>query len=411
MTYLKTYFLTIFFGGAIVYSFNWFVDPYNINDAVRIPGINAYKPDYDEHMMLAKAYEVRRIQPEILIFGTSRSGDGLYPGHPGFGLSEVPPYNLGLDGANILHIARYFQHSVHVAKVKKVVLGLDFFTFNVENNRKRADFNSAILEPDATVFSVVGEYIKSYFSLDSLLASIRTIASQKKALVAPLTNGMRGQIDYDRAFQHEGVHGSFRRVVKKFAENAYLPAPGYRFLFVDKNESSYDAFREILKEAAHEKIELHLIILPTHAWDLEAIRIHGLWDNFEDWKRQLVQIVEFHNKDLAGNERVELWDFSGYSTINIEPVPDAENKKAKMYWWLDAMHFTQHTGNIVLDQVLSSKNETNNPYRDFGLKLNNSVLEAHLAEIRSQGNGYRTNFSHDVAEIKSILTAPLSKVE
>ena len=64
---------------------NWFVNPYSIYSSPKIEGINKDKTEFLNHLRLTKAYQVSRQKPTSIILGTSRSGRGLDPDHPGWG--------------------------------------------------------------------------------------------------------------------------------------------------------------------------------------------------------------------------------------------------------------------------------------------------------------------------------------
>src|SRR5713101_6397729 len=80
-----------------VVSFNAVIDPFGMYRAIDLHGINSRKPAIYQRVRLAKAYEVRRIEPRAIVLGTSRSHIGLRPTHAGWTAS--PRYNLAFDGA------------------------------------------------------------------------------------------------------------------------------------------------------------------------------------------------------------------------------------------------------------------------------------------------------------------------
>ena len=312
--YLLAYLLIVLGGVLAVFSVNWIVDPYHVNAQLRNPALNAFKPEHDTHMLLAKAYGVRREKPQAIVIGSSRSGDGFNALHPGLGGPAAPAYNLGLDGGNIRHVAAYFRHAVAVSELRTAVVGLDYFMFNQANDRHQLDFDATLLAGQGHRVPAALGQAKAYFSFDALLSSARTVLSQKPGLLAPLLHGMRGTVDYDRALAQEGVRGNFARVLRHFAETAYLPRPGFAFSLGEGAESSLETLREMLVQARGSGVKLHLVINPAHAWDSELMRALGLWDGFEDWKRALVRLLEQEAKAAPAGPEPALWDFSGSET-------------------------------------------------------------------------------------------------
>jgi len=51
------------------------------------------------------------------------------------------------------------------------------------------------------------------------------------------------------------------------------------------------------------------IYLPIHAAQLEVIRVTGLWQEFEQWERELTEMAP-------------VWDFSGYNSITSKSISD-----------------------------------------------------------------------------------------
>lgn len=407
--YLLAYFLILLSGALAVFSVNWIVDPYHVNAQLRSPALNAFKPEHDTHMLLAKAYGVRREKPQAIVIGSSRSGDGFNALHPGLGGPAAPAYNLGLDGGNIRHVAAYFRHAVAVSELRTAVVGLDYFMFNQANDRHQLDFDATLLAGQGHRVPAALGQAKAYFSFDALLSSARTVLSQKPGLLAPLLHGMRGTVDYDRALAQEGVRGNFARVLRHFAETAYLPRPGFAFSLGEGAESSLETLREMLVQARGSGVKLHLVINPAHAWDSELMRALGLWDGFEDWKRALVRLVEQEAPGaLAGQAQgsmLALWDFSGYNSITTEAVPAADAPRAPMAWFLDAEHFNQKAGDLVLDRVLGHADAARTLPADFGVRLTAVNIEGVLARTRLDRTDYARTNPSDVAEVTAIAKA------
>ena len=77
---------------------NTFVDPFDMYRLWDIEGVNAYKPAIYHRVRLFKAYEVRRVQPQSVILGSSRTHLGLRCSHGVWKSLEGPCYNLAFDG-------------------------------------------------------------------------------------------------------------------------------------------------------------------------------------------------------------------------------------------------------------------------------------------------------------------------
>ena len=124
----------------------------------------------------------------------------------------------------------------------------------------------------------------------------------------------------------------------------------------------------------------------------------GLWDTFEEWKRQLV----------AANEAVAiryskvpfaLYDFSGYNAWSSEPLPVEEGTEAQMKYYWESSHYTRELGNVVLDRVFSGTERGDG----FGRKLSSESVEGVLQSIREERNWYAQTFPSEVEAFEAAM--------
>lgn len=105
------------------------VDPYYVFGTPNFPGINVVRPLYEDHLPVAKPYQVRRIKPDAIILGSSRAEVALDPQHPGWGGKNV--FNFGLPSATSYEVMLAFLDAQSRGQLKQAVVGLDFFGFNI----------------------------------------------------------------------------------------------------------------------------------------------------------------------------------------------------------------------------------------------------------------------------------------
>ena len=156
-------------------------------------------------------------------------------------------------------------------------------------------------------------------------------------------------------------------------------------------------FRKMVELAHKNHIPLHLFISPAHARQWEALHGSGLWQSWEDWKRQLVKI----NEEAASQYHVqafEIYDFSGYSRYSTETVPREEGKM--MRWYSDSSHFLPNVGELVLQRMFNpqAKNEPG-----FGVLLTSATVEQDLAMIRAGRLQYIATHPQDKADIDNLV--------
>src|SRR5262245_2890469 len=147
---------------------------------VDLEGFNAYKPAVDHRVRLAKAYDVRRLRPQGIILGTSRSHLGLRPSHDGWDPAARPVYNLAFDGATTKEMYQYLVHSQAVRPLRQVVLGLDTYHATLAPAMVRPDFDPQLLDSAAILRlpALLRADLKILSSLDTFHASVVTVASQ-----------------------------------------------------------------------------------------------------------------------------------------------------------------------------------------------------------------------------------------
>lgn len=117
------------------------VDPYYLFGSPSWPGVNVVRPYYELHVIAAKPYQMRRIEPSVVTLGSSRVEVGLDPRHPGWADRNV--FNFGLPSATSYEVMLAYLHASEIARpLKQVVVGLDFFGFNIFFPRNQEELES-----------------------------------------------------------------------------------------------------------------------------------------------------------------------------------------------------------------------------------------------------------------------------
>ncbi len=368
-------------------SFNWVMNPYGIFNSPKIEKINKLKPEFFTHLRLAKAWAVYKQKPDGIILGTSRSEFGLDPNHPGWNVKSV--YNLGLSGANMYEVLRYFQH-VHTIKTQKqVVLSVDFFMFNIFASN-HADFEESNLAMNPK-FSSANKFF-TLISIDTIWSSIKTLFKQTEAEFAYLSNGQLHWTNYIRTVRKQGGHRQFFLLTEEeHMNNTWFnkPQKQYSFVHPKTGESTLKYFSSFLEIAYRDNVDLRIFISPSHARLWEALYSVGLWPQFEQWKREMVRI----NAEQAhkyGKTPFQLWDFSGYNSFTTEEVPSLGDIKTEMKWYWEASHYKKTLGDLVLDRIFGERIIAN----DFGKLLKSKNIEQQLAKIRTEQQHYRVSVDH-----------------
>jgi hypothetical protein len=140
---------------------------------------------------------------------------------------------------------------------------------------------------------------------------------------------------------------------------------------------------------------------------MEMTAAAGEWEGVEHAKRELVAYLAADAARHPGAPAFPLWDFSGYSSVTTEPLPDAGSRAEMRFYW-DSSHFKERVGDWVLDRVLATVSTPDAPPpADFGVLLTPDSVEAALAGIRAARDAYRARHAGEVAQIEALVADAL----
>jgi hypothetical protein len=379
---------------TVVGAFNLLIDPFDIYDMPRIKGFNADKTQVATHLRLTKAYAVRAIRPQGIVLGSSRAERGLDPDHPGWSGNVKPVYNLAFAAANIYEIMRYLQHAHCISPLKQIVIGLDFFTFNA-NTENKSDFLEERLCKEKEyehVSVIVHDKIQTILSADAVKASISTIKGANRGEEAKLYLS-NGQVYWDYGKEKTKKIGCRNA----FLESDRIYLNNYKFnLYDNSGRSTLRYLAEIVRLARRDNIDLRLFISPDHARMLEAMKLAGLWPQYEEWKRALVALLEADASANVGKEPFLLWDFSGYNSITVEAVPEPSDLQSSMRFYWESSHYKKEAGDLILNRIFGKEMLKEN---DFGVVVSTRNIEQHLWSIRLKQKEYERTHPEDMAEL------------
>jgi hypothetical protein len=413
--YLRNFFLFASLAIAAIVTFNLIVDPYGVLYLVNIKGMNQLKPKLDNTAIYSKAAAVRRLQPRTIIVGSSRVAQGIDPRFPELNEQTQPPrYNLGTDAASMYRLYRYVQHAQSIRPLQKIILVLDFFSFNSwqDNDGNIDDYVNITYEGEPQPLAHLREAISSVASMDALMASIETLRNQNMSDVSSiyLRNGFRYK--GGNTIQHRRPY--FNRC-RRFIQNVYFPRPRriYGFFNHELDRSSFTYLNDLLALTHENQIAMKIAIAPPHAYLLETIEQAGLWRKYEDWKRALVTINQ--NKAASyGVEPYDLWDFSGYNSVTTQSVPDQPTPDSDDFFYFESSHFKPSVGSWMMERLFSDNSRNalvSGVPDDFGVQLSPASIEQHLESIRDAQAAYRRSHSQEVEGLRQAIAEDLERVE
>ncbi|MGA8615650.1 MAG: hypothetical protein WB760_29010 [Xanthobacteraceae bacterium] len=118
-----------------------------------------------------------------------------------------------------------------------------------------------------------------------------------------------------------------------------------------------------------------------------AIQDAGLWPQFEDWKRGIVEVLAEEAKE-SGKPEFPVWDFSGFNSVTDEHIGGPDGKTMRMRWFWEDSHYKKETGDLILDRVLDYHASDRAIPQDFGVRLRSDNIEDWLVATREAGRAY-----------------------
>ncbi len=374
---------SVLLSGAIA-GFNWWMDPYAI--------YHKQAPQQSQPLVVMnervfKTVGLAHTPSDVVILGTSRADLGIGREHEAFKGKRV--ISLATFGQTIRESRRLMEVAVKDSKPKIVILGLDFFVFN------------ALFAPPLDFVEENYSPSRAYHLMLSINALTHswTVMRRKIPDESDLFDADGFRIPRSLSRLAGGYRESFSHNERSYLLEKYLPYPNCRFAFSsNRYGSSLEDFRAIVRLAHQQHIDLRLFISPSHARQWETLAISGLWQQWEEWKREMVRITDTEAR-MANAESFGLWDFSGYDDISTEVVPASGDKTTIMHWYSDSAHYTPDLGKIVIQRMFMPV--TQDGWKTWGAVINSSNVERHLDHIRMVRTSYRATHQQDIAEIEN----------
>jgi len=368
---------------------NYIIDPYSLFQTKRVSGFNDKKPAAANRTALFKPYNVININPETIIVGNSRPEMGLNP------LSECWPkgigavYNLTFPGLGTYEQVRALFHAVSIGNVKNILLGIDFIDFLQSRNnntlfwpKRNNEFldrllvTEQLLSNDDYSFTKLKDYPNSLFSLNALSDSVYTLMSQSENSTDRTSLGFNPANDFKEMIHYEGSWVLFKQKQGLLKQ-----------IFSTKNKSIYDsqrwsiefeAIKRTIQLAEEKRIKLTLFINPYHYSYLEVIQNSGYWNEFENFKKTLVETVNKYGKN-----HVEIWDFSVYSNYSVSVIPKKNYPEPQSNWFWEPAHYKAELGEHMLADIFNTNCITEQK-ENVGAKLNNIDINTYLNQQQHQ---------------------------
>lgn len=366
------------FIGAIIATglINLIIDPYGTFRIVDIKGLNHIKPYPDHDIETIKSHALRHMSPDALILGNSRAEVGFDPMHEAWknaGYRSV--YNAAIAGTSPSTAWSQLQKVAQRQPPKFILLGIDFFDFPIAPDKKP----SPAKKPSDNKIEDVRWALNATLTMQAMIDSAVTIRRQFQANPQQLTTqGFNPLLEYKDIAKTEGYWSLFRQRLEDNARN-HGRKPANIFLRGTQSSPTFDDIRRIVRWSAENNTALRLVIYPYHAQLQCLIDEIGLWPTFEEWKRQILRIVNEESRK-SPESNIALIDFSGFSEFSEETIPGKDDKKTATKWYWEAGHFKKELGDHILSCCIFQNPE--NSTRKFGVILNAENIENELNRTR-----------------------------
>jgi hypothetical protein len=297
-------------------------------------------------------------------------------------------YNLGFSKTNMFEMYRMLKaaHQRKKHKYKLIVLGLGFFAFN--QNRKLGipiQYKRSLFSSNRNYYFGVIPYL---LGLSTFRESILTLIRNRLGHSSLIKNGFLDPSFTERSTRSLNVPNGFKIQLIK----AYLCKKetygDFRY-----SKSRIDLLREVIDLYLKSGTRIVIFISPIHALQQEAIFELGLYPFFKRWKKDLAETV---GQFGMSQDRLALWDFTGYNSYNIENFSDRTLNK-EMKWYIDSSHFKKALGDLVLDRIIGQKSEP----KDFGTIITKNNISSHIKKIESDRIKYREDHFNEVQDLKT----------
>lgn len=356
---------------------NYLVDPY-LNHQWDSPLLQRLRPTQEKLVPWGKTYAVFKYKPQVLYVGNSRIHSGL-PADPAL-FDGKRVFNGGIPGASLGDTIAMLQHARSITTLDAVVWGVDYWSFSADIGNSDFDRDLVATGKSYTVRRPLLD-LKRALSFDITVDSVDVIF-RRTPTVCRSSLAFQGLRDdacnvanlLDRGGVNKALVADIRAIKNKN----------------EKIDQALPVFQVELEQLCKAGIRTMVYINPLHAITLEYFFQRGNWNEFERWKRLLVNSID-HTRQSGCN--VQLFDFSGFNSVTSETIPQVSGSPAMENYW-EGSHYRTVVGRQILAKMIPLPSVR--VPADFGTKLDQDNIEAHLALVRSERERYRTEHKNEI---------------
>lgn len=366
-------------------AFNALVDPYDVFHLWQAAGLNGEKTErLTRGGRLEKSLRLRNEPFETVLVGSSRVLVGMDPKSPY--LKQRKAYNAGLGGTNMYELARVLDFiAQYQPDLEQLIIGLDFPMFN-DHRTVNGDYEVSGFAGRSTW------QLYSYllFSQAASLDSLHTLAANLGGEQDPVRRD-----GYQEAPPLHVLDPGSRQAFAAVLDQYRTDSETYAGLAKDRDydEDRLDMLRDALIEASSRGIEIKIFLSPIHVLLIETMDRMGIAALYEQWKRDLVAMVDEINVTYEPAMPIQVWDFGDYNTITTEEVP-GPGQAAQMRWYWEPSHYRSAVSDLMLARMLDDGGA--DLPEDFGVLLTPQTVDRQSRRMRAAQAAYRATHAADI---------------
>lgn len=387
-------------------------DPQGVYQRFPTKGFNDVKPGFNSYEWMARAIGIENVCANAALFGSSKTLQGLSTASIWVAKdADVRAYNFGIGFPSIVEISDFVRHAHSACRLKKIVIGLDFFMFNAARPRNDKDYLRVLQSSSASYVERLARRLPLHTRMLLSAQNAGDAMNTVKASIsrsAPLRDADWTMTD---AYYEEKVRsmGGYNAIFEAEMGSyiGYLPPPLYAFSSIDaRGRSYYDVFRDLVVFSAQEGIELSVFISPSHAYEFVGLHILNLWDAFEDFKRTTTETLERHSTPVSTGRCRGPMDFAYVHEFAAEPVPPSDSKDIMLYWW-ESTHYKKNVGQAIAARL--KQREISSPdSREFGRCLLTESLSKTFEMERAELHLYIARHSRETGRVHQKIRQSMS---
>ena len=154
---------------------------------------------------------------------------------------------------------------------------------------------------------------RRWLSLRTTVQSLQTIRYQSR----PLSRSSNGAKLVFMPIASWPVRAEFSRSLAQLQQAWDRP----RHRAIQQSDVRFDHLRESFTWLHREEVDSVFVLSPYNEWLLSFLWTNGGWDDFEAWKRGIVDLNESVATAL-GRPPFPIWDFTGFDPRSMETVPE-----------------------------------------------------------------------------------------